>query len=252
LLKSLYAPDAVVIDRNGTPDEPGDDTTWAGWVNIERRYQAFFTSDFNTISLVDLSIQVNGDQATATHQGVVLDGIHYPDQGVYTLQKINDQWVITQLEYGNLAGYSPAASIDQPTPETGRDDGIYVLQIGNQHRYEEPWGWDRGDPCQAWETGDFDDTKPNYRGFNVELLLTNNSDTKIPDGWPVTFTTNKGKSVKACYYGYEGSGPPPGATSSVTFFTVVEQDDFVEIITLSMNGQTVRLCLDGQGGSSPC
>lgn len=252
LLESLYAPDAVIVDRNGTPDEPGDDTVWAGWVNIERRYQAFFTSDFNSISLADLSIQADGNQATATHQGVVLDGILYPDQGVYTLQKINDQWVITQLEYGNLAGYSPAESIGEPTPETGQDDGIYVLQVGNQHRYEDPWGWDRGDPCEAWETGNFDDTKPNYRGFNVELLLTNNSDTKIPDGWPVAFTTNKGKSVKACYYGYEGSGPPPGATSSVTFFTVVDQGDFVEIITFSMNDQTVRLCLDGQGGSSPC
>jgi len=252
LLESLYAPDAVIIDRNGTPNEPGDDTTWAGWVNIERRYQAFFTSDFNSISLVNLSIQVNGDQATATHQGVVLDGTLYPDQGVYTLQKINNQWVITRLEYGNMVGYSPQAAVAEPTPETGRDDGIYVLKIGNQHRYEEPWGWDRGDPCKAWETGDFDDTKPNYRGFNVELLLTNNSDTKVPDAWPITFSTNKGKSVKACYYGYEGSGPPPGATSSVTFFTVVEQGDFVNLITFSLNGQTVRLCLDGQGGSSPC
>jgi len=252
LLESLYAPDAMVIDHNGTPDEAGDDTTWTGWVNIERRYQAFFTAAFNTIALVDLSIQVNGDQATATHQGVVLDGILYPDQGVYTLQKINGQWVITRLEYGNTAGYSPSASNAEPTPNTGRDDGFYVLKIGSQHRYEEPWGWDRGDPCKAWETGDFDDTKPNYRGFNVELLLTNNSDTKVPDAWPITFTTQKGKAVKACYYGYEGSGPPPGATSSVTFFTVVEQGDFVDLITFSLNNQTVRLCLDGQGGSSPC
>jgi len=138
------------------------------------------------------------------------------------------------------------------TPEPRQDDGLYVLELGSQHRYEEPWGWDRGDPCQAWATGNFDDTKPNYRGFNVELLLTNNSDSKVPDAWPISFTTANGKQVNACYYGYDGSGPPPGATSSVTFFTVVEKGDFVETITFALNDQTVQLCLDGKGGWSPC
>ena len=249
-LKSLYAPDAVIIDRNGTPDEPGDDTIWQGWANIERRYLAFFSEGVSSLTLVDLAIQLNGNQATGTHRGVVLNGTLYPDLGIYTLQKVNGQWLITQLEYGNQAGYEPlAASNDE---QVTRDDGLYVLEIGSQHRYEEPWGWDRGDPCKAWETGNFDDTKPYYRGFNVELLLTNNTDTKLPDAWPVDFTTAKGKSVKACYYGYEGSGPAPGATSSVTFFTVVEKGDYVEKITLSLGNQTIQLCLDGKGGWSRC
>jgi ketosteroid isomerase-like protein len=257
-LKSLYAPDAVIIDRHSTPDDPGDDTTWRGWANIERRYLAFFSQGPSAISLVDLSIQVDGDQASGTHQGVVLDGTLYPDRGVYTLEKIDGQWLITQLEYGNpLLGGS---ATDFPTGPTDRaetapstqDDGLYVLAVGSQHRYEEPWGWDRGDPCQAWESGNFDDTKPYYRGFNVELLLTNNSDEKVPDGWPVRFTTATDHSVKACYYGYEGSGPLPGETKSVTFFTVVEQGDFVKHITFSYNGQTVQLCLDGKGGWAHC
>ena len=110
LLKSLYAPGAVVVDHNGTPDDPSDDTTWNSWANIERRYLAFFSAGFSSLTLVDLSI----------------------------------------------------------------------------------------------------------------------------------------------YYGYEGSGPQPGATNSVTFFTVVEKGDYVEKITFSFNGQTLQLCLDGKGGWSRC
>lgn len=255
LLKSLYALDALVIDRHGTPDDPGDDTTWQGWANIERRYLAFFSAGPSALNLVDLAIQVDGNRAVGTHQGVVMDGTLYRDRGVYTLEKLNGQWLISQLEYGNEKNV--ASSLPQGTPENAagqpsRDDGLYVLKVGNQHRYEEPWGWDRGDPCKAWETHNFDDTKPNYRGFNVELLLTNNSDSQVPDAWPISFTTARGKLVKACFYGYAGSGPPPGATSSVTFFTVVEKDDYVEKITFSLNGQTVQLCLDGQGGWSHC
>jgi hypothetical protein len=250
VLQTLYRPDAVIIDRSGTPDNPADDTIWQGWPNIERRYLAFFSRGASSLNLVDLAIQVEGNQATGTHQGVVLDGTLYRDRGVYTLAKVNEQWLITQLEYGNEPGGAglPAQAADRPA----RDDGLYVLKIGSQHRYEEPWGWDRGDPCKAWETGDFDDTRPKYRGFNVELLLTNNSETKAPDAWPISFTTAKGKTVKACFYGYEGSGPPPGATSSVTFFTVVEKGDYVEKITFSLDDQTVHLCLDGEGGWSRC
>jgi len=257
-LKSLYAPEAVIIDRHGTPDDPSDDTTWRGWANIERRYQAFFSDGPAAINLVDLSIQVDGDQASGVHQGVVLDGTLYPDRGVYTLEKIDGQWLITQLEYGNLPADQdtesvPSDSIDgDVTGQPVRDDGLYVLAVGSQHRYEEPWGWDRGDPCEAWESGDFDDTKPFYRGFNLELLLTNNSNEKVPDAWPVNFITAKGQSVKACYYGYEGSGPQPGETSSVTSFTVGEQGGLVDNITFSLNGQTVQLCLDGKGGWAHC
>lgn len=249
LLKSLYAPDAVIRDHNDTPNDPGDDTTWQGWANIERRYLAFFSTGPSSLTLVDLAIQVDGNRAVGTHQGVVIDGTLYRDQGIYTLVKLNGQWLISQLDYGNEESSGQEGT---PASQPGRDDGLYVLKVGNQHRYEEPWGWDRGDPCQAWKTGDFDDTRPNYRGFNVELLLTNNSETKVPDAWPITFTTARGKSVKACYYDYEGSGPSPEATSSVTFFTVVEKGDYVQKIRLSLNGQTVQLCLDGQGGWSRC
>ena len=245
LLKSLYAPNATIVDRNSTPADTDDDTTWRGWVNIERRYAAFFASGFSTARLVDLVVEIENNRATGTHQGVILDDVFYEDLGIYSLEQIEGQWLITQLEYGNKG---PEI---QPTVAS-RDDGLFVLELGNQHRYEEPWGWDQGDPCQAWQSGEWDDTKPNYRGFNIELLLTNNSEEKAPDDWPVTFTTAQGKSVPACYYAYDGSGPPPGATNSVTFFTVVEKGDYVEVITFQLNDQLIRLCLDGQGHASKC
>lgn len=251
LLKSLYAPGALIIDHHGTADNSADDKTWQDWANIEQRYLALFAAGFSSLNLVDLSIQVDGDRATGTYQGVVVNGTLYRDRGVYTLEKNNQHWLIVQVDYGNEPGYNPLES-SAGGDVKGRDEGLYKLQVGHQHRYEEPWGWDRGDPCKAWETGDFDDTKPNYRGFNVELLLTNNSDTKLPDAWPISFTTVKGKSVQACYYGYAGSGPAPGATNSVTFFTVVEKGDYVSKITFSLNDQTIQLCLDGQGDWSYC
>ncbi len=246
-LKSLYAPNAIVVDRNGTPNDRSDDTIWQGWANIERRYSAFFSLDVSSISLRQLSILINGDEAVGTHQGAILDGTLFEDNGSYTLTKIDGQWLITQLEYGNKSENEAEAPVAVPN-----DDGLYELALGSQHRYEEPWGWDRGDPCAAWQTGNFDDTQPNYRGFNVELLLTNNSDEKIPDDWPISFSTANGNTVRACFYGYEGSGPPPGATSSVTFFTVVEKDDYVDTIIFSLNDQVIRLCLDGEGGASGC
>jgi len=247
LLEAIYAPDAVVIDRSGTPNDPGDDTSWRGWANIERRYLEFFSAGISEIELIDLSIQVMGERAIGTHSGVILDGTPYEDVGLYTLEKFEDEWLITQLEYGN----KPSRVVQQPSP-TPQDSGLYLLEVGSQHRYEEPWGWDRGDPCEAWRTGNFDDTKPNYRGFNIELLLTNNADTKVPDEWPITFTTHKGQTVKACPYQYEGAGPDPGATNSMTFFTVVEKGDYVEKITFRLDDQTIKICLDGKGGWRRC
>jgi ELWxxDGT repeat protein len=130
----------------------------------------------------------------------------------------------------------------------------YVLKMGNQHLYEEPWGGDRGDPCEAWRTGNFDDTDPNYRGFNLELNLTNKTDQKVSDDWAenLSFFTDKGKELQACYYGYDGMGPAPKGTTSVTFFTVVPKGDFVKVAELDIGGDTLRLCFDGQGSAFQC
>jgi hypothetical protein len=145
----------------------------------------------------------------------------------------------------------PQVVVPQPTPVRA----MYELRLGNQHRYEEPWGAPKhGDPCEAWNNNDWDDRNANFRGFNVELLLTNNSLFKISDEWGenIRFFTNRGQEVTACYYVYVGSGPAPQGTTSVTFFSVVPKGDFVQVIELNLNGQYSQICLDGRGGWSGC
>lgn len=146
---------------------------------------------------------------------------------------------------------SPQPTAAQSTTNVNRR--LYVLEMG-KHLYEEPWGGDRGDPCEAWRTGNFDDNDPNYRGFNLELKLTNNSTEKIPDDWAedLTFWTESGKELTACYYGYEGMGPAPRGTTSVTFFTVVPRGDYVSEADVTINDEAIRLCFDGRGGVFEC
>jgi hypothetical protein len=135
----------------------------------------------------------------------------------------------------------------QPPPSVG---GLYVLTVG-KHIYE-PWGAPRGgDVCAAYRNDDFDD-RVHMKGFNLELLLTNNSTIPVADNWAPTFITAKNKNVQVCYYGYAGSGPQPGATSSVTFFTIVDADDYVRVVQLNVNGQFIQLCLGPSGAQSPC
>ncbi|MBN1993296.1 MAG: FHA domain-containing protein [Anaerolineae bacterium] len=157
---------------------------------------------------------------------------------------------------------APPPQVSAPTPaapssQAPANSGIYELRIGNQHRYEEPWGAPKsGDPCEAARTKNWDDKHPDYRGFNVELLLTNNSAVKVQDNWGenMRFFTSSGQEVVACYYVYDASpeGPVPGGTSSVTFFTVVPKGQFVQVMQLNLNGQFMQLCLDGRGGWSAC
>jgi ELWxxDGT repeat protein len=147
---------------------------------------------------------------------------------------------------------APTPTITPTTVNLNRAN--YVLAMGNQHLYEEPWGGDRGDPCEAWRSGNFDDNDPNYRGFNLELKLTNNTDEKVADDWAeqLSFVTSGGKELKACYYGYDGMGPPPKGTTSVTFFSVVPKGDYVSLAEVQIDDETLRLCFDGRGGAFQC
>jgi ELWxxDGT repeat protein len=147
---------------------------------------------------------------------------------------------------------TPRPTVAQPTATVNRQ--MYILEMGNQHLYEEPWGGDRGDPCEAWRTGNFDDSNPNHRGFNLELKLTNRSSEKLSDEWAenLTFVTGDGRKLMACYYGYDGMGPAPKGTASVTFFSVVPRGDYVSVAELEINGELLRLCFDGRGGAFQC
>ena len=107
------------------------------------------------------------------------------------------------------------------------------------------------DRCEAYRNGDFDD-KNHKKGFNIELSLTNKSTQQVADDWTPVFTTAAGQNVQVCYYGYAGSGPAPGATTYVTFFTIVETTDYVRVVKLNVNGQTLQICLDPSGAQAPC
>jgi hypothetical protein len=137
-----------------------------------------------------------------------------------------------------------------PSPTTATNTGRYVLTVG-KHIYE-PWGAPKGgDICESYRRRDFDD-RIQMKGFNLELLLTNNSSMPVADDWSPSFTTVKGRSPQVCYYGYAGSGPQPGATSSMTFFTIIEPDDYVRVVQLDVNGEFIQICLDPSGAPGPC
>lgn len=194
-------------------------------------------------------------------QQVTLDGLAVANQGNQQVCPTTSKNSYNLLAVGGgaqaqasvIIAVSSGGSTGGATPSTG-SNAIYVLSLGGQHRYEQPWGGDRGDPCEAFRTGNFDDEHPNFRGFNAEFLLTNNSSAKVSDDWGegMRFFTASGGEVKACYYGYGGAGPVAGGTTSLTFFTVVPQGDYVQVAELKIGSQTTRLCLDGNGGTRAC
>jgi hypothetical protein len=49
-----------------------------------------------------------------------------------------------------------------------------------------------------------------------------------------------------------GSGPPPGATTSVTFFMLVTPGDHVRTVALTINNDTVKVGLDHTGAQTGC
>ncbi len=183
-----------------------------------------------------------------TFQAIVLDDIPDTYSGAGSIY-------IDDLTSREGAVVPPPAQVTvQPLPSGPTRSTIYALSIGSQHRYEEPWGAPIGSPCDAWENNAWDDKNANFRGFNVELIFTNNSAVKVQDDWgeEMRFITNKNQEVTACYYGYNGAGPPPQGSTSLTFFTVVPKGDFVQTMQLNLNGEFLQICLDGRGGWNPC
>jgi serine/threonine-protein kinase len=158
---------------------------------------------------------------------------------------------LTSQEASATVASTPSLSPSPVVRVTPVTRSQFRLTVAGQHKYE-PWGAPRGDDiCAAYRDGKFND-KVVMKGFNIELALTNNSNSRVPDDWAPTFTTAKGRSVQVCFYGYPGSGPPPGATSLMTFFTIVSPDDFVRLIQLDVLNETLQLCLDEGGAETRC
>ncbi len=192
--------------------------------------------------------------------------IDYPIsfQGL-TLDDGNDNFMGQGTLYlDDLASESGAtAPIPTPAPPGGAGGGLaavkpvgasasFRLEIGSEFSYAQPWGAPRtGDVCQALKYDDWDDTQDIYRGLTVELLLTNNSPTGLPDDWGgVEFVTGYDQTGRFCPHEYLGSGPPPGETRSVTYFGLIPMGDYVKYIRLNqLNGEVLEMCLNRDGYS---
>ncbi len=103
LLQSIYAPTAKIVDHRATPNDTSDDLVYEGWTEIRQRYEGVFALHLYEIKLADLTIQVNGKRATATHSGSIINGEFYPDHVVYSLEQVDGRWIITLLESDGLA-----------------------------------------------------------------------------------------------------------------------------------------------------
>ncbi len=192
-----------------------------------------------------------------TFQALVLDDSSddYSGQGTIYIDDLNSQEGYTpplptptpasQVQVGGSTGIS-----NQPGTGPAVSGGL-MLQVGGQHKYTEPWGasWD-GDSCKAHRENSWND-KVRARAFHLQLLLTNNTSVTVPGPWIPTYITANGKAEGFCYFGHDFTSVPSNGTSDITFFTVVDQGDYVREVQLTANGQLLRLCLgpDGSGGA---
>lgn len=99
ILDSIYAADAIVIHCPAPVEMP--DVIHEGRERIRERYAKFMSLGWKSVSQVDLSITVVGNKATAVSQGIVVnaeDFIKFTSR--FTLEKENNQWVITRFECG--------------------------------------------------------------------------------------------------------------------------------------------------------
>jgi hypothetical protein len=153
-------------------------------------------------------------------------------------------------DLNSQAGITAPTGGQQPVVPAPVVSSVYGLSVG-KHIYE-PWGAPRGDLCDALRAQNFDDKVP-MRAFNIELLLTNKSTMPVADNWLPIFVTAQGQSVRVCDNAfYRGNGPQPGATSSVTFYTQVVPGDYVRVVQLTVNNQTIQICLGPSGAQSDC
>ncbi|NPA73046.1 MAG: hypothetical protein GXO35_09500 [Gammaproteobacteria bacterium] len=99
LLASLWAEDGWVVDAKHTPDEHADDTRWEGIDAILNRYITLvFPGNPSQAQHPDLSIQIDGDKATATSSTAI--GNEYATQGDrWGFIRKDGQWLIQYLIY---------------------------------------------------------------------------------------------------------------------------------------------------------
>lgn len=132
-----------------------------------------------------------------------------------------------------------------PTP-TNTPQPLYTLAINKA--VLEPWGRPRNpDGCN----GPYRDRDP-VRRFTVEVILTNNSDRYIPDGWSPDFYSAKGDAPPTCIWYYDNTAVQPGEVIYVTFATHVEADDWVRAMVFDELGYQVTVCFNAAAQAVAC
>ena len=112
----------------------------------------------------------------------------------------------------------------------------------------EPWGRPTNpDGCN----GPYNDRDPVKR-VTIEVVVTNQSNRTIPDGWYPVFYSAQGKTPKTCVWDYGDTSVQPGETTYVTFATHVELNDWVQRLVLDELGYQVVVCFNSSGQVVAC
>jgi len=161
----------------------------------------------------------------------------------------------TATPYPTYTPYPTPTPVIRPTQPRPTDTPVptaaslppYSVTLGHNVVYE-PWGRPLDpDGCN----GPYNDESP-VRRFTVEVILTNNSNSFIPDGWGPTFYTASGQIPPTCTWYYENIAVQPGEIINVTFATHVEANDWVSALVFDELGYTATLCLNGSGQMVAC
>ena len=132
-----------------------------------------------------------------------------------------------------------------PTP-TKEPPPPYTIDINKVE--PEPWGRPRNaDGCN----GPYNDRDP-VRRFTIEVILTNNSNRYIPDGWAPDFYSAKGEAPPTCIWYYDNTAVEPGEVIYVTFATHVESDDWVRAMVFDELGYQVTVCFNAAAQVVSC
>ena len=145
----------------------------------------------------------------------------------------------------------PAPPTAMPTatsvPPTPTPPPPYIITLGSNVHYE-PWG-NPGNPdgCK----GPYDD-RIEVRRFYAQVLLTNNSDNFVAEGWGPTFLTASGAGAPSCVFYYDNLVVEPRESIDVTYGTHIQVGDYVKALVFNVLGHTEVICLTPGGQQTQC
>ena len=152
----------------------------------------------------------------------------------------------TNTPYPTQKPPPPAPAPTNAPPPTRQTQAPYTIAINKVE--PEPWGRPRAaDGCN----GPYNDRDPVKR-FTIEVILTNNSNQWIADGWAPTFYSAAGQIPPTCVWYYDNQAVQPGEVIYVTFATHVESNDWVRAMVFDELGYQHSTCFNAGGQVVGC